>query len=97
MGGWVGRRVGGEGGSARECMGGRRLQPPAHTPPPLPPHSHPHVAQVECGGSLLRDTARLPTASTCHNMLKLPTYRRTGTLRDKLLYAIHANAGFELS
>lgn len=30
-------------------------------------------------------------------MLKLPNYRRASTLRKKLLYAISANAGFDLS
>lgn len=29
--------------------------------------------------------------------LQLPTYKRPGTLRAKLLYAISSNAGFELS
>ena len=40
---------------------------------------------------------RLPTASTCFNLLKLPNYHRKSTLRDKLRYAINSNAGFELS
>ncbi|XP_065178800.1 ubiquitin-protein ligase E3B-like [Sycon ciliatum] len=40
---------------------------------------------------------RLPTASTCFNMLKLPNYSKKTVLRDKLRYAIRANAGFELS
>jgi ubiquitin-protein ligase E3 C len=31
------------------------------------------------------------------NLLKLPEYLNTKTLREKLLYAINANAGFELS
>lgn len=44
-----------------------------------------------------RDVNRLPSASTCFNLLKLPNYRRADTLRTKLLYAISANAGFELS
>ncbi|GBG61834.1 hypothetical protein CBR_g23790 [Chara braunii] len=43
------------------------------------------------------DVDRLPSASTCYNTLKLPTYRRAATLREKLLYAIMSNAGFELS
>ncbi|KAB2630996.1 E3 ubiquitin-protein ligase UPL7 [Pyrus ussuriensis x Pyrus communis] len=43
------------------------------------------------------DVERLPSASTCYNTLKLPTYKRPSTLRDKLLYAISSNAGFELS
>jgi hypothetical protein len=59
--------------------------------------------QVACPASALavlgagRDVDRLPTASTCHNMLKLPNYRRAGTLRRKLEYAIGAAAGFDLS
>lgn len=45
-----------------------------------------------------QDVERLPSASTCFNMLKLPNYRRAGTLRDKLLFAIRNNtSGFELS
>ncbi|KAK2965376.1 hypothetical protein RJ640_024118 [Escallonia rubra] len=44
-----------------------------------------------------QDVDRLPSASTCYNTLKLPTYKRSGTLRAKLLYAINSNAGFELS
>lgn len=44
-----------------------------------------------------QDVERLPSASTCYNTLKLPTYKRPATLRTKLLYAINSNAGFELS
>ncbi|CAM6107607.1 unnamed protein product [Calypogeia fissa] len=44
-----------------------------------------------------QDVERLPSASTCYNTLKLPTYKRLGTLREKLRYAILSNAGFELS
>lgn len=40
---------------------------------------------------------RLPTSSTCFNVLKLPNYQRRSTLKEKLKYAIHSNAGFELS
>lgn len=40
---------------------------------------------------------RLPSASTCSNTLRLPAYRLESTLRDKLLYAIRSNSGFELS
>lgn len=40
---------------------------------------------------------RLPTASTCFNLLKLPDYRDKDTVRDKLLYAINTGAGFDLS
>ncbi|KAK9903317.1 hypothetical protein WJX75_002686 [Coccomyxa subellipsoidea] len=67
-----------------------------HLNPPLTLH------RVPCDASPLAilggaDVDRLPTASTCYNMLKLPNYRRASTLRKKLLYAISANAGFDLS
>jgi hypothetical protein len=52
---------------------------------------------VEVSSGLLSDVDRLPSASTCFNTLKLPNYRRKETLRAKLLYAISAGAGFELS
>lgn len=40
---------------------------------------------------------RLPTSSTCMNLLKLPNYKSKEILRSKLLYAIESGAGFELS
>uniref|UniRef100_H2Z543 HECT-type E3 ubiquitin transferase n=1 Tax=Ciona savignyi TaxID=51511 RepID=H2Z543_CIOSA len=40
---------------------------------------------------------RLPTASTCFNLLKLPNYPSKDVLRDKLKQAIANNTGFELS
>ncbi|KAF0300565.1 Ubiquitin-protein ligase E3C [Amphibalanus amphitrite] len=43
------------------------------------------------------DADRLPSASTCMNLLKLPEYRDEETLRSKLCYAIESEAGFELS
>ncbi|KAL3234843.1 E3 ubiquitin-protein ligase HUL5 [Nakaseomyces bracarensis] len=43
------------------------------------------------------DITRLPTASTCVNLLKLPDYKTKELLRQKLLYAINAGAGFDLS
>jgi len=39
----------------------------------------------------------LPTASTCANLLKLPDYASYEVLRTKLLQAITAEAGFDLS
>ena len=44
-----------------------------------------------------KDEDRLPTASTCMNLLKLPAYLSSKNLKDKLLYAINSGAGFELS
>ncbi|VDQ06631.1 unnamed protein product [Trichobilharzia regenti] len=43
------------------------------------------------------EVERLPTASTCMNLLRLPDFRNAETLRDRLLYALNANAGFEYS
>ncbi|XP_017769365.1 PREDICTED: ubiquitin-protein ligase E3B [Nicrophorus vespilloides] len=40
---------------------------------------------------------RLPTSSTCFNLLKLPNYQKKSTLREKLRYAVTCNTGFELS
>ncbi|KAL5541465.1 hypothetical protein UlMin_009175 [Ulmus minor] len=40
---------------------------------------------------------RLPTSATCMNLLKLPPYRSKEQLEQKLLYAISAEAGFDLS
>ncbi|KAL5016325.1 hypothetical protein ScPMuIL_005914 [Solemya velum] len=40
---------------------------------------------------------RLPTSSTCFNLLKLPNYSKKSQLRDKMRYALHSNTGFELS
>lgn len=43
------------------------------------------------------DEDRLPSTSTCVNLLKLPRYSNAKTLREKLLYAVNAGAGFDLS
>lgn len=43
------------------------------------------------------DLERLPTASTCMNLLKLPEFCDQRLMRNKLLYAIESSAGFELS
>ncbi|GAB7342977.1 hypothetical protein MBLNU457_g1077t1 [Dothideomycetes sp. NU457] len=43
------------------------------------------------------DEARIPTTSTCVNLLKLPRYTSEARLRDKLLYAVNSGAGFDLS
>ncbi|XP_035440762.1 ubiquitin-protein ligase E3C [Spodoptera frugiperda] len=40
---------------------------------------------------------RLPSSSTCMNLLKLPEFHTDEQLTEKLLYAIQAGAGFELS
>ncbi|KAI1633710.1 hypothetical protein F4809DRAFT_652390 [Biscogniauxia mediterranea] len=43
------------------------------------------------------DEERLPSTSTCVNLLKLPRYTSAETLRAKLLYAVQSGAGFDLS
>ncbi|KAI9676204.1 MAG: hypothetical protein M1829_003033 [Trizodia sp. TS-e1964] len=43
------------------------------------------------------DQERLPSTSTCVNLLKLPRYTDAKVLKNKLLYAIKAGAGFDLS
>uniref|UniRef100_A0A8C2CYE4 Ubiquitin-protein ligase E3C n=1 Tax=Cyprinus carpio TaxID=7962 RepID=A0A8C2CYE4_CYPCA len=43
------------------------------------------------------DLERLPTASTCMNLLKLPEFCDPQQMRNKLLYAVESSAGFELS
>lgn len=44
-----------------------------------------------------RELDRLPTASTCVNLLKLPDYQDKEMVRKKLLYVINMDAGFDLS
>ena len=44
-----------------------------------------------------RDQSRLPSTSTCVNLLKLPMYEDEGTLKEKLLYSVFSGAGFDLS
>jgi len=43
------------------------------------------------------DQGRLCSASTCVNLLKLPRYKDPKILREKLLYSVNSNAGFDLS
>ncbi|EJC97865.1 HECT-domain-containing protein [Fomitiporia mediterranea MF3/22] len=43
------------------------------------------------------DQSRLPTASTCVNLLKLPAYQDERVMKSKLLQAISSGAGFDLS
>lgn len=43
------------------------------------------------------DQSRLPTTSTCVNLLKLPVYNTIEVLRERLLYSVNAGAGFNLS
>ena len=74
--------------------------------PPLQGFAHLHppftIAKVPCDAPpwaplFGADVERLPSASTCYNLLKLPNYRRAATLRLKLLQAIDSGSGFDLS
>ncbi|KAJ4361466.1 ubiquitin-protein ligase (E3) [Ascochyta clinopodiicola] len=49
---------------------------------------------IRDGGS---DQERLPSTSTCVNLLKLPMYRDYDVLKEKLLYSVFSGAGFDLS
>ncbi|KDR70650.1 hypothetical protein GALMADRAFT_879854 [Galerina marginata CBS 339.88] len=49
---------------------------------------------IRDGGS---DENHLPTSSRCINLLKLPTYKSDGQLREMLLQAITSRAGFDSS
>jgi len=43
------------------------------------------------------DNEKLPSASTCFNTLKLPTYSSEKVMKQKLLLSISSNSGFELT
>jgi ubiquitin-protein ligase E3 C len=45
----------------------------------------------------VNDSTRLPTSSTCVNLLKLPQYESVTVLKEKLIMAIESHSGFELS
>ncbi|KAK8985991.1 hypothetical protein V6N11_037710 [Hibiscus sabdariffa] len=49
------------------------------------------------GGASEETLDRLPTSATCMNLLKLPPYGSKEQLEAKLMYAINADAGFDLS
>ncbi|OQS06813.1 hypothetical protein THRCLA_01177 [Thraustotheca clavata] len=47
--------------------------------------------------TISHDQDKLPSAATCFNTLKLPTYSSYKVLREKLRTSITSNAGFELT
>ena len=49
------------------------------------------------GWEFWTDADRLPSASTCFNLLKLPNYNKKATLRQKLKLAMESGASFGLS
>eukprot|EP01063_Lacrimia_lanifica_P011080 TRINITY_DN17856_c0_g1_i1.p1 TRINITY_DN17856_c0_g1~~TRINITY_DN17856_c0_g1_i1.p1 ORF type:complete len:1126 (+),score=369.89 TRINITY_DN17856_c0_g1_i1:122-3499(+) len=54
-------------------------------------------ADADAAPSFFGDIDRLPSASTCFNLLKLPPYKSKKNMKDKLMYSIKSGAGFELS
>ena len=56
-----------------------------------------HRTASSPGDHLGNGVERLPSASTCMNLLKLPPYRDQETLKQKVLYAAMSGAGFDLS
>lgn len=72
--------------------------------PPLSGFKNMHptfkIQMVDCGVSkweFWNDAERLPSSSTCFNLLKLPNYNKRSTMREKLKKSIQSKAGFEMS
>jgi ubiquitin-protein ligase E3 C len=57
----------------------------------------PAIQQIRLGDDDNSENSRLPSSQTCLNLLKLPNYKSRGLLKKKLLDAIEAGAGFELT
>lgn len=55
------------------------------------------VAAYDFGVDIRTTAPKLPSAATCFNLLKLPEYSTSEVLKEKLMYAIYSNSGFELS
>ncbi|KAG9457742.1 hypothetical protein H6P81_002250 [Aristolochia fimbriata] len=55
------------------------------------------IQRAAAADASVEDLDRLPTSATCMNLLKLPPYRSKEQLQMKLIYAINADAGFDLS
>jgi ubiquitin-protein ligase E3 C len=47
--------------------------------------------------AISNDNEKLPSAATCFNTLKLPTYSSEKVMKEKLLISISSNSGFELT
>lgn len=57
----------------------------------------PSIQQIRLRDDELSRNSRLPTSQTCMNLLKLPNYQDRELLKQKLLAAVEAGAGFELT
>lgn len=82
--------------SRQPLLGFKQLNP-AFCIQKVPAYASQYSAGMEAAPSNSSEAPRLPTAATCMNLLKLPQYDSTATLREKLLYAVRSNSGFELS
>jgi len=57
----------------------------------------PAIQQIRLRDDERSENSRLPTSSTCMNLLKLPNYEDRDLLKKKLLAAVESGAGFELT
>jgi len=57
----------------------------------------PAIQQIRLPSDECSKNSRLPTSSTCMNLLKLPNYQDRNLLKEKLLAAVESGAGFELT
>jgi ubiquitin-protein ligase E3 C len=67
------------------------------TSAPRPPLLGFRVLHPKFGINRVPEADRLPTSSTCANLLKLPDYQDKNLLKVKLLAAIYSQSGFDLS
>jgi len=51
------------------------------------------ISKMDCNNP----DEKLPTSSTCFNILRLPGYSNAKIMKERVLYAINSNAGFELA
>lgn len=71
--------------SRQPLLGFCSLQPP------------PAIQQIHLKDNERTKNSRLPTSSTCMNLLKLPNYGNKSLLKVKLIDAIESGSGFELT
>jgi len=57
----------------------------------------PAIQQIRLQDDERSKNSRLPTSSTCMNLLKLPNYQDRALLKEKLIAAVESGAGFELT
>mmetsp|Transcript_19892 Transcript_19892/g.22768 ORF Transcript_19892/g.22768 Transcript_19892/m.22768 type:complete len:1149 (-) Transcript_19892:4-3450(-) len=57
----------------------------------------PAIQQIRLRDDERSKNSRLPTSSTCMNLLKLPNYEDRNLLKQKLLAAVESGTGFELT